>query len=969
MRKILVVMALSLAALASYGEISAETKDGLRVCQETNILSNGDFKLKALNRDYPFYWWPCDRQYLKFTREYDSCYSLEDGVLSMHSPAPGIWQRLDITPWIAASYELSFDAEVRSGSLECSVQPGLSTKTVLANDGFKRYAFRVESKITAEPCGGTVMFRMVGATAAVRLRDVVLKPTPPQNTVNAKEIYVKDAKGSCPLGGIVVSDGAAVEHFYDLKAAQYLQKYLYLSFGRVVTIYTGSPAAVAGKKGYVCFGKKFIPASVTAKIKEGGYAAEAHDGNVYVCGLDDGVIHGAFALLSRMGLEFFSQADHVLASDNVISLGGSTTVKNPCFAVRSIIAGSGAPRYHVTLGDSYQGSLLVCSPSFYYGFEMAHTFSALVDPALYSKQHPEYYRLKNGKRDVDGHRGRTQLCLSNPEVQRIASDTVLKFFALSGERYFKILQGDGGSAENWCQCDACKAYGATCSDRLLRFANAIARELKKKYPDKKLQVWAYCETMSAPVETRPEPNVEIALAVCGYGWGRNSTVGTRVLGASCVPGIVNYAAWLKTGAPIGCALYFPSLYEGVDQMRFFSGANAFICCYLNNAPTSTLTCYVMSKLAWDIEADVESHIDRFMNFFYGQGAPAMRRFLNLIEDKKAAFGRRDPAGHIGSDYIPLVVDAETLDKGLAFLSEAEPLVQRDYGKTMLKDWKRKLLDSYLLRQKSCLLRGEDLERFAKALAESLRTAREFEDNYWNIPRYRMSYREMAWVTSGIDLGEKEPWWKSPVVDDIIKDPLEMVKSKLRSSYGKTAKGLAFNMETVAGGKDSMNYQRQGVPKTKRPLAKILSRASSPNSLLSASFELAAVPAKGGVLRLEGLDDEKNSRARLKVLINGKTVFDGENRFGEDDWSWDDIPVPAAVLKQGANSLEITNTTPEKVDAIVDLNDAKDYTWGWLMVSAAELLFPDAPNPVADGKSQVFGASKKGAPLGKDGGVR
>ena len=432
------------------------------------------------------------------------------------------------------------------------------------------------------------------------------------------------------------------------------------------------------------------------------------------------------------------------------------------------------------------------------------------------------------------------------------------------------------------------------------------------------------------------------------------------LGSACLGGMGSFHRWLKTGAPVGFIPYFPSFYEAVDKMRYFggAGANAFFFTYSNNTPVEAMTTYVQRKLAWNLGAEVEPLIDRFMEFHYGQGAPAMRHFFDLVEDKRAAFGRRgNSGGHLGVDYIPLVVDAETVDKGLACLTEAEPLVQRESGKRMLKDWKRQLLDSYLLRNKSFTHRDADLERFAKALAETLRTAREFKDAFWNKPKWGVGYREMVWVASGIDLGEKEPWFKSPVVDEILKDPLGMVKSKLRGAYEKTAKGLSFNMKSVAGGKDSNNYQWQGVPKTKRGYAKVLRRASSPVSTLSTSFDLADIPVKGGVLRLEGLDDEKSGRAALKVLLNGKVVFDAENRFGEDDWSWTEIPVPAAILKQGVNSLEIANATPEKVAAVADIYE-RDYTWGWIMVSAAELVFPEGPNPVIGGEPLVFDGWKK-----------
>lgn len=49
-----------------------------------------------------------------------------------------------------------------------------------------------------------------------------------------------------------------------------------------------------------------------------------------------------------------------------------------------------------------------------------HTFNHLVDPQIYFDEHPEYFSLVNGVRLKD----RAQLCLTNPEVINIATESV-----------------------------------------------------------------------------------------------------------------------------------------------------------------------------------------------------------------------------------------------------------------------------------------------------------------------------------------------------------------------------------------------------------------------------------------------------------------------------------------------------------------------------------------------------------------
>ena len=201
----------------------------------------------------------------------------------------------------------------------------------------------------------------------------------------------------------------------------------------------------------------------------------------------------------------------------------------------------------------------------------------------------------------------------------------------------------------------------------------------------------------------------------------------------------------------------------------------------------------------------------------------------------------------------------------------------------------------------------------------------------------MTYREFIRNATAIDIGDYTPWHKSPVVQKICADPTSVICANKRRAYEKTAGGLKFRLEAFSGGGDSLNYQYEGVPKIKRPFAKVLQRASSSESSTSAVFEIDAVPAQGATLELEGLDDEKPGRASFKALVNGKPIFDGVDSFDDKDWSWMKIPVPAEALQKGSNTIEILNTTPEGISAVADIYAAKDYHWGWLLISDAKLL--------------------------------
>ena len=961
--------------------------DGLKVYQADNILRNGDFKQRALNRNAPAHWCTAVDLAINDLPEEMVLYSLKDGTLEFKAPAPGLSQHLDVTPVTALEYTLSFEAEVESGVLECDVTNRNGTgpnawlfSLIKAGKGFERqsFTFKVDSGVSAEEFG--VIFKPRDG-AVVKLRNVALKPSLPESNADAKALFIDDAGKNIPLRGIAVADNdSAFEHFYDLKAAQYLRKYLYVSFGRVVPIYTGSKEAIAKSKGMVCFGKSLVGVAEMAKVTVGGYAMECKGGSIYVGGKDDGAVHGAFALLSGMGLEFFfTLHDFIPATGEVIKLAKPAVIRNPSFAYRTLRPGilSYAP-----LGESCAELLESGRYIGIWGAAGVHNNGVLVDPFIYFNDHPEYYALnKDGKRswqgaqrvsqrgigvpksmtrdEVDDFRNRMNLCWSNPEVQRIAVETMLKWAALSPEtKILSELQGDSNDPSDWCQCDNCKKFGVSCTDKLLRFVNILAKAVREKYPDKLVETWAYCITIDPPVKVLPEPNVPVSYAVCDSPWGKNgSYTETRIDAPSCVRGINGFSDWKKTGSTSGVALYFPSTYEAMNKMRYFAerGATNHFFAFPMRLPKDDLATYIMRKLAWDLTTDVESAIDRFMSYYYGPAAPAMRQYFNLVEAQKLAYAKGIGQGDLGSDYIPFVVDYETMVKGLVYLNQAEALVKRDDGKQMIRYQKLVFLNSYLLRSKSALLQESELGDFAKCLAEALKLAIDLNDKE---PKLGMSYREMIWSSTGIDIGDAKPWYRSPVVQKMLDDPLGMIKSNKKEAYVKTKKGLKFDLMAFAGGGDTLNYQYNGIPKTKRPFAKVLQRATSPKSSISAAFNLSGVPVQDASLTLVGLDDEKPGHAAFQVLVNGESVFAGANTFGEDDWSQMNIQIPAKVLKKGVNTLEIKNTTPEKISAVADIYGTKDYFWGWFLIADAEINFAPGINPVMEKAPLILDDWKK-----------
>ena len=123
-------------------------------------------------------------------------------------------------------------------------------------------------------------------------------------------------------------------------------------------------------------------------------------------------------------------------------------------------------------------------------------------------EHPEYYSEIKGKRVVE----RSQLCLTNPDVLRIATAEIRKRIQEHPEAMiFSVSQNDW---RNYCTCEKCAAIDfeeGSHAGTLLRFVNAVAEDIAEDYPNVVIDTLAYQYTRKAPAITKPRVNVCVRL--------------------------------------------------------------------------------------------------------------------------------------------------------------------------------------------------------------------------------------------------------------------------------------------------------------------------------------------------------------------------------------------------------------------------------------------------------------------------
>jgi hypothetical protein len=270
-----------------------------------------------------------------------------------------------------------------------------------------------------------------------------------------------------------------------------------------------------------------------------------------------------------------------------------------------------------------------------------HTFYSLVPPDKYFGEHPEYFALVKGERRRDN----AQLCLTNPEVVRIVVEGVKRWIAQDPEaNIYSVSQNDCGG---WCECPDCKAL----DDReeshmgsLLTFVNQVAGEIEKEHPDKAIDTLAYQYTRKPPKTVRPRRNVIIRLCSieCCFshplescptnasfredaaGWAK---VAPRLYVWDYVTNFGNYVMPYPNLDVLKSNIQFFVKHnvKGIFEQGNYSGGGG--------GEMAELRAYILAKLLWNPDADVEALKRDFLEGYYGKAAPPIARYIEMIHKK------------------------------------------------------------------------------------------------------------------------------------------------------------------------------------------------------------------------------------------------------------------------------------------------------------------------------------------------
>ncbi len=276
----------------------------------------------------------------------------------------------------------------------------------------------------------------------------------------------------------------------------------------------------------------------------------------------------------------------------------------------------------------------------YITYPFVHTYYMLVSPEKYFASHPEYFSEVNGVRVGKD----AQLCLTNPEVIRIATETVFEWIKANPDaNVFSVDQNDG---LGYCECESCRELDkkeGSQSGTVLSFVNQVAKEVGKVYPEVKLQTLAYAYSEKPPKNIRPEENVMIRL--CHYEFCSSHPIDACEVNRpfyellkeweeiahgrlTIWDYLTDFRNYQMPFANFGSFSHDVKNYADLGVVGLFNEGNA-----VGGGEFGELRSWVLAQLMWNPEQDAQKLIDEFVTGVYGVSSPYIAEYIRLIHDQ------------------------------------------------------------------------------------------------------------------------------------------------------------------------------------------------------------------------------------------------------------------------------------------------------------------------------------------------
>ncbi|MFX1702569.1 Glycosyl hydrolase family 67 N-terminus [Chitinophaga ginsengisegetis] len=414
------------------------------------------------------------------------------------------------------------------------------------------------------------------------------------------------------------------------KAAKELQKYIKKTLSIDVPITNNGNAKnqiIIGQGDYI---KSMAPEVNTSKLGTDGYTILTKGTKLIIAGgSGKGPLFGVYTLLEKyFGCRMYTADVMKIPKRSSLTIPAVNLTEIPTLILRDVFylgaMDSSYSDWHKLIHARSTNSSL-------FGI-FAHTGFQIMPPKQYFNTHPEYYSLVKGKRQP------LQLDPTNKDVYNILLGWLnAKIKNQPQYNYWSVSVEDNGS---YCECDKClpvinntKTPGGP--------TIALANNLAQNFPNENISALAYSYTRNPPQNMKLAPNLNIMYCpqpknyVSSYqgddyaemhnqfdGWQKltkNIFVWDYVIDYSALESIHPNLLILKPNLQ-----YFVN--KGIKG--YFAEGNIF-----PDGEFAELRAYLLSKLTWDPNLDDNAVIDDFLQGFYGDAAPSLKRYIQLTSSQ------------------------------------------------------------------------------------------------------------------------------------------------------------------------------------------------------------------------------------------------------------------------------------------------------------------------------------------------
>ena len=379
--------------------------------------------------------------------------------------------------------------------------------------------------------------------------------------------------------------------------------------------------------------------------------------SVYIRGGKRGVIYGGYELLEMLGCRFFTPHCEKIPTLTKLEIGDIQKREKPVFEFRDTDYGD-IQKYSKFASmcrnnGRWSGMPEMLGGSIRYALG-AHSFARLVPHEQYRDTHPEYFSFYNGRRQSikDDH---WQLCLTNPDILDIVVDNARKILKENPDK--KILSISQNDNPYSCQCENCLKSDAdegSPAGTLIKFVNRVAEILEPEFPDVTFDILAYHYTRPASRKTQTRHNVCVRLCASStcfahpYDKCDDRTRAVKHPNGKTSLFIEDLIDWSKVCERLyvwdytsNFPLYpmpFPNwrvLQPNLKTLAKYNVKGVFEeanCACNGGVDFNELRTYLISKLMWNPDCDIERHRKEFMQYYYGDAAPHLDEYLNMLCD-------------------------------------------------------------------------------------------------------------------------------------------------------------------------------------------------------------------------------------------------------------------------------------------------------------------------------------------------